>query len=98
MRRVGRKLDVKPIIYTNASSWLATGDTTWFATNGHPLWVANYDVAKPLVPAANWAGRMMSISSQTFWPTSPAQATPVLRSNASRQTLRNPHAQISGSP
>jgi lysozyme len=57
MRRVDRKLDVKPIIYTNASSWLATADTTWFATNGYPLWVANYDVAKPLVPAANWAGK-----------------------------------------
>jgi lysozyme len=57
LRRVERKLDVKPIVYTNASSWAATGDTTWFATNGYPLWVANFDVPRPLVPAANWSGK-----------------------------------------
>ena len=52
---------MKPLIYTNASSWSATGDTTWFAHNGHPLWVANFDVPKPLVPAQNWAGKGWSI-------------------------------------
>jgi lysozyme len=57
LRRVERKLDVKPIVYTNASSWAATGDTTWFATNGYPLWVANFDVKRPQVPAGNWAGK-----------------------------------------
>ncbi|HET6830296.1 MAG TPA: glycoside hydrolase family 25 protein [Solirubrobacterales bacterium] len=60
-KRVERALDVKPIIYTNASSWAATGDTTWFATNGYPLWVANFDVPRPLVPAANWAGKGWTI-------------------------------------
>ncbi|MEZ5075434.1 MAG: glycoside hydrolase family 25 protein [Solirubrobacterales bacterium] len=58
---VERKLRAKPLIYTNASSWAATGDTTWFATNGHPLWVANFDVARPQVPAANWAGKGWTI-------------------------------------
>jgi GH25 family lysozyme M1 (1,4-beta-N-acetylmuramidase) len=57
MKRVQRKLDVKPIVYTNASSWAATGDTTWFATHGYPLWVANFDVSRPLVPADDWAGK-----------------------------------------
>ena len=57
MKRVEKKLHVKPLIYTNTSSWLATGDTTWFATNGYPLWVANFDVPRPSVPAQNWAGK-----------------------------------------
>jgi len=61
MNRVDRKLDVKPIIYTNQSSWAATGDTTSFATSGHPLWVANFDVPRPAVPASNWAGKGWTI-------------------------------------
>jgi lysozyme len=56
LRSVTRRLDVKPIIYTNATSWNAMGDPTWFARHGHPLWVANWDVPIPQVPAANWAG------------------------------------------
>jgi lysozyme len=59
--RVEKKLGQKPIIYTNASSWSATGDTTSFAELGHPLWVANFDVRKPLVPARNWGGEGWSI-------------------------------------
>lgn len=54
--RVERKLGRKAIVYTNQSSWLATGDTTEFALLGHPLWVANYGVSRPAVPALNWAG------------------------------------------
>jgi GH25 family lysozyme M1 (1,4-beta-N-acetylmuramidase) len=54
--RVESKLGERPIIYTNASSWSATGDTASFADNGHPLWVANFDVPKPQVPAGNWGG------------------------------------------
>jgi lysozyme len=61
MSRVERKLGAKAIIYTNNSSWLATGDTTSFALQGHPLWVANFDVPKPAVPAADWAGKGWSI-------------------------------------
>ncbi len=57
MNRVEKKLGVKPLVYTNSSSWLATGDTTWFANNGYPLWVANFDVPRPSVPAQNWAGK-----------------------------------------
>jgi GH25 family lysozyme M1 (1,4-beta-N-acetylmuramidase) len=57
MKRVHKGVGVKPIIYTNATSWAATGNTTKFAA-GHPLWVAQWQVAKPtLVPAANWGGR-----------------------------------------
>jgi lysozyme len=59
--RVEKKLHVKPVIYTNSSSWLATGDTTSFAEDGYPLWVANFDVRRPSVPADNWAGRGWTI-------------------------------------
>lgn len=61
LNRVEKKLNVKPLIYTNTSSWLATGDTTSFATDGYPLWVANFDVPKPSVPAENWAGKSWTI-------------------------------------
>lgn len=61
LARVEKKLDVEPIIYTNNSSWQATGDTTSFALRGHPLWIANFDVPSPLVPAENWAGKSWSV-------------------------------------
>jgi len=56
LRRVEKKLGVQPIIYTNNSSWLETGNTRSFAEEGYRLWVANFDVPSPLVPADNWAG------------------------------------------
>jgi lysozyme len=56
LAKVEKELGVRPIIYTNHSSWQATGDTTRFAEQGYRLWVANFDVDQPLVPAANWAG------------------------------------------
>jgi lysozyme len=60
-RRTEKLLGVKPIIYTNQSSWLATGDTKWFARHGFPLWVANYGVPRPAMPADNWAGKGWTI-------------------------------------
>jgi lysozyme len=56
LRSVQRRLGVKPIIYTNVTSWNALGNPTWFAQHGYALWVANWDVLTPAVPAANWAG------------------------------------------
>ena len=61
LARVEKKLNAQPIIYTNLSSWQATGGTTEFAAAGHPLWVANFDVKEPAVPAENWAGRGWAI-------------------------------------
>ena len=61
LKRVKRKLGARPIIYTNTTSWAATGDTTKFALKGHPLWVANWGVKSPSVPAANWGGRGWSL-------------------------------------
>jgi GH25 family lysozyme M1 (1,4-beta-N-acetylmuramidase) len=61
LRRVKAALGVKPIIYTNTSSWAATGDTTEFALDGHDLWVANWGVRRPAVPAGDWAGEGWSV-------------------------------------
>jgi GH25 family lysozyme M1 (1,4-beta-N-acetylmuramidase) len=57
LKRVRRALHAKPIIYTNASSWSALGNPRSFALKGHALWVANWNVRSPAVPADNWAGR-----------------------------------------
>ncbi len=59
--KVEEKLGAKPMIYTNASSWAATGDTTRFARKGYRLWVANFNVPAPQVPAANWNGLSWSV-------------------------------------
>ncbi len=57
VKRVAKKLGRKPMIYTNASSWSATGNTTEFARARYPLWVAEWGVSRPTVPAGNWGGR-----------------------------------------
>ena len=57
VKRVGRHLGRKPMIYTNATSWAATGNTAEFAKARYPLWVAEWGVSRPTVPANNWAGR-----------------------------------------
>ena len=57
VKRVGRRLGRKPMIYTNATSWAATGNTAEFAKARYPLWVAEWGVSRPTVPANNWAGR-----------------------------------------
>jgi lysozyme len=63
--RVQHKLGEKPLIYTNTTSWNATGDTRKFARAGHPLWVANWGVKKPSVPAGNWDGKGWSVWQHT---------------------------------
>lgn len=83
MNRVEKKLRVKPIIYTNASSWSATGDTTSFASDGYPLWVANFDVDKPLVPASNWGGK-----SWTIWQYTSSGRVRGINGNVDRNRLR----------
>jgi GH25 family lysozyme M1 (1,4-beta-N-acetylmuramidase) len=57
VKRVHKRLGAKPLIYTNTTSWSATGNTLEFARRGHRLWVANWGVKSPSVPAGNWAGR-----------------------------------------
>jgi lysozyme len=61
VKRVARTLGHKPMIYTNATSWGATGNTKEFAKAKYPLWVAEWGVSKPTVPASNWAGHGYSV-------------------------------------
>lgn len=58
--RVHKRLGAQAMIYTNSTSWGATGNTTVFAPK-HPLWVAAWRVARPSVPALNWGGRGWSV-------------------------------------
>lgn len=64
LSRVDERLGVKPMIYVSPSFWRTyMGDTRWFADNGYGiLWVANWGVSSPSVPATSWGGR-----SWTFW-------------------------------
>jgi GH25 family lysozyme M1 (1,4-beta-N-acetylmuramidase) len=61
VKKVNRRLGRKPMIYTNASSWSATGNTREFAKAKYPLWVAEWGVSRPSVPAGNWAGHGYSV-------------------------------------
>jgi lysozyme len=61
VKRVNARLGRKPMIYTNATSWAATGNTREFAKAKYPLWVAQWGVSKPSVPAGNWAGHGYSV-------------------------------------
>ncbi|MBM3666081.1 MAG: hypothetical protein FJW90_01135 [Actinobacteria bacterium] len=61
VKRVRKRLGRRPLIYTNTTSWSATGDTREFANRGHRLWVANWGVSAPSVPAGNWGGRGWSV-------------------------------------
>ena len=61
VKRVRGTLGRKPMIYTNYSSWGYTGHTREFAKARYPLWVAQWGVSKPLVPAQNWGGRSWSV-------------------------------------
>jgi GH25 family lysozyme M1 (1,4-beta-N-acetylmuramidase) len=61
VKKVSKRLGRKPMIYTNASSWAATGNTLEFAKAKYPLWVAEWGVSRPSVPARNWAGHGYSV-------------------------------------
>jgi GH25 family lysozyme M1 (1,4-beta-N-acetylmuramidase) len=64
LARIQSRLGTKAIIYTYPSFWERyMSNTTWFAANGYRvLWIANWRVSRPSVPANNWEGR-----GWTFW-------------------------------
>jgi GH25 family lysozyme M1 (1,4-beta-N-acetylmuramidase) len=64
LARIEYRLGVKGIIYTYPYFWTKyMGNTTWFAANGYKvLWIANWRVSSPSVPANNWNGQ-----GWTFW-------------------------------
>jgi GH25 family lysozyme M1 (1,4-beta-N-acetylmuramidase) len=91
LKRVERRLGRKPIVYTNASSWAQTGDTSSFARRGHPLWVANWNVRRPIVPAENWAGQ-----SWTIWQYSSSGSVPGIEGRVDRNWLRGGFEALGG--
>lgn len=90
LRRVEHRLGAKPIIYTNQSSWNATGNTTEFALAGHPLWVASWNTDAPLTPAADWAGQSWSI-----WQHTSSARVKGIRGKVDRNRLRVPMRRVS---
>jgi GH25 family lysozyme M1 (1,4-beta-N-acetylmuramidase) len=61
VKRVANRLGRKPMIYTSATSWAATGNTAEFAKAKYRLWVAHWNVSKPTVPANNWVRHGFSV-------------------------------------
>lgn len=61
LARVRSELGTRAMVYTSAAAWKALGDTLEFARKGNRLWVAHWEVARPAVPARNWAGRGWSV-------------------------------------
>jgi GH25 family lysozyme M1 (1,4-beta-N-acetylmuramidase) len=55
---VFQELEVRPLIYSGPSFWETNmADTTTFADQGFPLWIAHYTSAPgPRTPANNWNG------------------------------------------
>lgn len=83
MKRVRKGTGVKAMIYTNATSWGATANTTQFVA-GHPLWIAQWQVAKPtLVPAANWGGLGWSV-----WQFTSSGSVPGISGRVDEDTIR----------
>lgn len=76
--RVAAALDAQPLIYTNPNFWTTNmNDTTTFAVQGFPLWIAHYtSKPSPIVPAANWNG-----SSWSFWQWTSSAKVPGISGN-----------------
>ncbi len=90
VRRVRGALGATPVIYTNVSSWSETGNTRLFARGGHPLWVANWDVPAPSLPARRWDGRGWSV-----WQFSNAGHVSGIRGRVDMDRLGTPFRRIS---
>jgi lysozyme len=63
----------KAMIYTSPNFWSTSmGDTAYFATHGYSvLWIANWGVPDPSVPANNWGG-----NGWTFWQWTDCESVP----------------------
>jgi lysozyme len=84
---VQREFGVKPIIYTNNSSWGALAQTSQFALEGHPLWVAHWHVRAPLVPAGDWGGESWRV-----WQWASDGRVPGVKGNVDMNWLRGGYA------
>ncbi len=60
LQTVEKEIGRRPIIYTNPNFWKNFMSETEEFTN-YSLWLANYDVVKPTIPANNWGGKDYTI-------------------------------------
>jgi GH25 family lysozyme M1 (1,4-beta-N-acetylmuramidase) len=63
MMRVTNRLGVRPMLYGSVSMFaVKLGNSTWFADNGYPLWLARWGKITYPLPANDWQGH-----GWTFW-------------------------------
>lgn len=60
LQTVEKEIGRRPIIYTNPNFWKEFMSETEEFTD-YSLWLANYDVAKPTIPANNWGEKGYTI-------------------------------------
>lgn len=78
--RVYNQLGVRPMVYASPYFWRTSmGDSHWFADHGYPLWIANWYVSAPDVPANNWQGQ-----GWTFWQWSSTGSVSGISTNVDR--------------
>ncbi|HKJ27201.1 MAG TPA: GH25 family lysozyme, partial [Anaerolineales bacterium] len=76
LRTVEQATGKIPIIYTEYYAWFDfLNNSTRFSRN--PLWIANYRVDKPKIPAEDWGG-----NGWTFWQTTERGIIPGIRDEA----------------
>jgi len=62
LQRVRAATNLRAVIYTSARFWHhEMGNTTWFAHRGYRLWLAQWHVRWPSVPAHRWTGSGWSL-------------------------------------
>lgn len=80
VERVHNQLGVRPMVYASPYFWRTyMGDSHWFADHGYPLWIANWYVSAPDVPANNWQGK-----GWTFWQWSSTGSVSGISTNVDR--------------
>ena len=78
---------VKALIYSSPNFWRTyMGDTTTFAAQGFPLWIAHYTSAtSPSTPASNWDG-----NGWAFWQWTSCATVPGIRGCADENRFAGP--------
>lgn len=87
MKRVERRLGVKPMIYTSPGFWTGwVGNTTRVAKAGFDvLWVSHWQTHRPTVPARRWAG-----AGWTFWQWTETGKVPGVTGSVDRNVYTGP--------
>lgn len=82
---VEEKAGVRPILYTGLSFWKSLGSAQF---GGYPLWIAEYGVSSPIVPAG-W-------TSWTFWQYSESGSVPGITGTVDLDTFQGSLEDLQG--